>query len=626
MMVHPERAFRCGPLAVASVWGVAHPREAAPAAIDAAASTAQGTSFTQLLGLGRQIGMPLRAVRRRPGSGFVVPSVIHWRLDHFAAIVATETSRGGERVYVIQDPTFGTEVRTTDRWLEQETSGNMLVPIGQTTPEGWEELSEEESTQVWGRGVTTGFDPNAFGDRDLVAQCGNSRGMARHGFHAHTAALHVEDTPVWLNPAFGPAVDFKVAYNQADYQQAQMPMASSLGARWTHNWESYLEADATFQTWTRRVGGGGIAVHRRQGEIAWERHGGLRNEITRIAIPLGPSGNVDDTITLRHEDGSVDVYRRSEHAFVQRWYLQYRRDPQGNTAEVKYDPATQRIKTIRAADGSELQFTYLSDDPSDDRFYTISKVENSYGLHARFDYIAHPSQPWRRLDRIRDVANIVSSFKYEEVARGFQDQTTPFATVPDPDFLNSLTTPYGETTFTTGWVALGHRRGTLSPALVQAALPGGEGERIEFREVRVRETDCAGLDPCGFDRDQLEYMSTGFIAALDAMPMLGSPSGRIAINHENYRNTYYWNNIGFARGRHGNSFDPRHAHIYHWIHAGANNETIAPILESERPPGQHRIHYLYERQTQLEYLPTPVTDSSYTARPGVQFDLRGAVS
>ena len=47
-----------------------------------------------------------------------------------------------------------------------------------------------------------------------------------------------------------------------------MPMASSLGARWTHNWESYLEADATFQTWTRRIGGGGIAVHRRQGEIA----------------------------------------------------------------------------------------------------------------------------------------------------------------------------------------------------------------------------------------------------------------------------------------------------------------------------------------------------------------------
>lgn len=612
MMVHPERAFRCGPLAVASLWGVAHPREAAPAAIDATASTAQGTSFTQLLGLGRQIGMPLRAVRRRPGSGFVVPSVIHWRLDHFAAIVATETSRGGERIYVIQDPTFGTEVRTTDRWLEQETSGNVLVPIGQATPDGWEELREEESARVWGRGVTTGFDPNAFGDRDLVAQCGSSRGMARHGFHAHTAALHVEDTPIWLNPAFGPAADFKVAYNQADYQQAQMPMASSLGARWTHNWESYLEADATFQTWTRRIGGGGIAVHRRQGEIARERHGGLALSVSHMAIPLDPP--IPELITLRHEDGGVDVYRRSEHAFVQRWYLESRSDPQGNEVRVHYD-ADQRISTIRAADGAELQLIYLSEDPGNERFYTIAEVKNSYGLRALFEYLDHPSQPWRRLSRIRDVADISSSFGYGEVARGFQDQTSPFAAVPDPDFLNSLTTPYGETTFTTGWgrPSSGTNAELYLQRWVQAALPGGEGERIEFREVRSRETDCAGLDPCGFDDAQLEYASTGFITALDAMR--GSPSGRSSINHRNYRNTYYWNTVGFARGRSASSFDPRHAHIFHWIHAGANNETIAPILESERPPGEHRIHYLYEQQTQLEYLPTPVTDPSYTARP-----------
>ncbi len=79
---------------------------------------------------------------------------------------------------------------------------------------------------------------------------------------------------------------------------------------------------------------------------------------------------------------------------------------------------------------------------------------------------------------------------------------------PDPDFLHLMHTPYGDTTFTTGW---GPVSGSGSPPMgsspdtrayiqrwVEAALPTGEHERIEFRDIRSTMEDCAGLAPCGY--------------------------------------------------------------------------------------------------------------------------------
>lgn len=626
MMVHPERSFRCGPLAVGSVWRTLNPRSDVPEAIDATNSTTEGTSFTQLLELSRRVNTPMRAMRRRAGTGFVVPSVIHWQLDHFAAIVATETSRGGERIYVIQDPTFGDEVRTTDRWLEQETSGNVLVPVSSNVPDGWTELGDDAASRVWGRGQTGGFDPNAFGDRDLLAQCGDSRGMARYGFHAHTASLHVEDTPIWVHNAYGPQVYLKVAYNQADYQQGQTPQTTSLGARWTHNWESYLELEstATPRKWYRRIGGGGVATHRQGSmeEVARERHGGLQLEYRSLAIPLSPP--LPPTITLHSDDGSVDTYQLSTDGFVLRWYLQSRADPQGNTATVSYD-SDRRITQVAGADGRALTFYYRSNDPANAQYYLVDHVSDPYSRSAQFSYVNRPPTPsfpsaaWYRLTDIQDVGGLHSSFGYTEATRGTQGTIQPFATVPDPDFLNSLTTPYGMFTFDTGWGQPGPLHSFSHLYLqrwVEAHLPGGEGERVEFRDVRARPDDCAGLSPCGFNSGSPEYISSGTQAVLEAMR--GSATTETTVPYRDYRNTYYWNTIGYVRGRSGTaaspSFDPRHAHILHWIHAHESSASIAPVLESERPPGQHRINYLYAGQQQLGFLPPAENNTSYQAR------------
>lgn len=247
---------------------VLQPGASSAVAPEQVTSTAQGTSLAQLVTLSARWGEPMRALRRQPSTGFVVPSVVHWKLNHYAALVAVETAASGERVYVLRDPTFGEDVRTTERWLDAEASGYVLVPSRLEAPASWTSVDESEAATVWGRGVTTGADPHNHGDRDLnpgSCPAPPRRGMAHHNYHTLAASLHVEDTPVWLNPAFGPEVELRVAYNQADSSQSQMPTTTSFGGRWTFNWQSTLQGHSDSLI-THHMGGGGVAE---QVEWAW---------------------------------------------------------------------------------------------------------------------------------------------------------------------------------------------------------------------------------------------------------------------------------------------------------------------------------------------------------------------
>jgi len=143
MEAHPERAYRCGPFALTSVWTMLHPGVTPPNALLEATSSMNGTSLSQLAALAARAGEPMRALRRAPGTPWTAPSVVHWRVDHFAALVAIEVEPSGRKVFVLRDPTFGGEVRTTERWLEEEASGHVLVPQGERMrtlqfPRGWQ--------------------------------------------------------------------------------------------------------------------------------------------------------------------------------------------------------------------------------------------------------------------------------------------------------------------------------------------------------------------------------------------------------------------------------------------------------------------------------------------------------
>ena len=133
---------------------------------------------------------------------------------------------------------------------------------------------------------------------------------------------------------------------------------------------------------------------------------------------------------------------------------------------------------------------------------------------------------------------------------------------------------------------------------LEVDLPTGEHERVEFRQVADanQQADCYGLAPCTF-RDESEVVPPAVNGALNDNADAGDAGPAYAPDNAvflNFRNSYHWNPVGYARGRTEGStgpvFDPRHAHVYHWSHQPASLSLTAPLLESEVPPGESRFH------------------------------------
>jgi hypothetical protein len=104
-------------------------------------------SLKALAALSRQFRFDLVPVERLEGEEIVVPSVVHWRQNHFAAILS---ERGGW--YKVADPTFGYPQYLTAAAINSEASGKFLVSARQA-PRNWRILTDEEAGLVLGRGV-----------------------------------------------------------------------------------------------------------------------------------------------------------------------------------------------------------------------------------------------------------------------------------------------------------------------------------------------------------------------------------------------------------------------------------------------------------------------------------------
>lgn len=85
-------------------------------------------------------------VRRLRGDDLVVPSVVHWKVDHYAAI--TKIDRDVRRVV---DPTFGRARLFAKEVVNLEASGYFLVPPDRV-PTGWKRLTDAEASAVFGKG------------------------------------------------------------------------------------------------------------------------------------------------------------------------------------------------------------------------------------------------------------------------------------------------------------------------------------------------------------------------------------------------------------------------------------------------------------------------------------------
>jgi len=272
MKNRPEIAFRCGPFALHRIKLSIDPKNPGTEFIHACASTQKGFSLLQTEELSQKLGLYFQMAFRQEDAAFVVPSVVHLKVDHFAAITKQKDNR-----YLLQDATFGNDVWVTREALEAETSGYFLIPAGELAHD-WRSVEAQEGNTVWGKGITNGPDPGPHGpcDGSSPAGGGNScpkdddcKGMAVARVHLSMVSLNINDEPVGYSPSVGPAVRFMVRYNQRDFFQPDDFLYSNFGLKWTFDWLSYIrdnpstpEADVQYyimgggtRTFTGFIGG-----------------------------------------------------------------------------------------------------------------------------------------------------------------------------------------------------------------------------------------------------------------------------------------------------------------------------------------------------------------------------------
>jgi RHS repeat-associated protein len=594
MKNRPQVAFRCGPLALYSIQRAFDPQHAGTMEIFNSASTTEGFSLPQVADLSKKIGLNYQMAFREKGGAFVVPSVVHWKVGHYAAVM----KQAGD-LYFVKDPTFRNSVWASRAALEAETSGYFLIPPG-PLPTGWRTVEAGEGASVWGKGMTSGNDPSCTTPADLKTGLIPCAGMMVPAVHLMDVNLILSDQPLGYTPPVGPPVRFTVRYHSRDF--SELDGAGSIGAtpgnfgfQWTSDYAGYIEdnpsnplADVTYH-----VGGGGYRTFtgfntntqsfdpQQYDETLLTRTGSNSYQL------LSPDGS---KMIFFQPDGGIGTSRNV--------FLRQIVDPQGNALTLTYD-SNLLLVAITDAIGQVTTLTYgvpaLNEGclnvPSDP--YKITKVTDPFGRSATFDYgpvyigffvcigdgcptecVAFSDETnetygyayfgWE-LSSVTDVIGLTSQIGYAQFLDILGRDTNLLAVGYNSVFADALTTPYGTTYFFQDNTLDVVTDPTDTTRYVETIYPDGSRDRVEYNQ------------------------ST-------SMPMSNAPSsvptGMATDNNLlSYRTTYYW-----SRNACASSYgDYTKAKIYHWLHTD-DLTTTSGILESTKEPLENRVWFDYAGQ------------------------------
>ena len=564
----PEIAFRCGPLALERVKRSVDPEHPATDVIFKSASTQKGFSLSQVADLSKKIGLNYQMAFRQPGAAFVVPSVVHWKVGHYAALV-----RQVGDLYLLQDPTFRNDVWATREALEAETSGYFLIPSG-ALAKGWRTVAAAEGANIWGKGQVGDNDAGPCTKRDPKTGSSCGLGMMTSGVHLMDVNLNLVDKPLGYTPPVGPPVELAIRYSNRDLFQPANFSYVNLGAKWTCDWIAYIVdnpsnslADVNFYA----DGGGNrtfTGFDTNTQTFAYQQYD--QTLLTRTATnPISyqmtwPDGS---RMIFNQSDGSVGTTRKI--------FLTQELDPQGNALTFTYDSEL-RLVAVTDAIG---QVTTLEYDPLPplpfyiDHTNKITKVTDPFGRSATFNYVPVLAEEvaggcpdncyidkfytWT-LGSITDVAGMTSQVTYADAGDvTYFFQTNNLTQMLYGNFVNSMITPYGTNHFTHGTIN--------TTRFLETTYPDGSRDRVEFNQA----TSTPGADP---PASVPQGMST-----YDSF--LG------------FRDTFYWSRNAGAQA-YG---DYSKARIFHWLHT-ADGASASGIPESTKEPLENRVWYDYAGQ------------------------------
>ena len=84
----PEKSFKCGPFALDSLLSSLKGKRVHHPLVFKTNSTDKGTNLAQVKALSDEVGLHYQVAKRSPGAPVIVPAVLHYKLDHFAALTA----------------------------------------------------------------------------------------------------------------------------------------------------------------------------------------------------------------------------------------------------------------------------------------------------------------------------------------------------------------------------------------------------------------------------------------------------------------------------------------------------------------------------------------------------------
>jgi RHS repeat-associated protein len=502
MMRHdPGTAYLCGPMALRNLLIAQGARPEQLRFLENYRSGPQGVSLQQVAELASDARLPYRLVFRGHGQKIPVPSIVHWKVSHFAAIVEERDNR-----FHIQDPTFGQDLWISHAALEAEASGYFLIAdTGRSA--GWRQVSKTEASRVRGMGFTTSQQYGANTPTEVTAHgnCG-SHGLCAYDITMMTVGVRLLDTPVGYTPPKGPDAHVMLFYNQREDSQPATFGWFNVSPKWTLSSLSYIEDDprTAGSSVMRYVAGGGSVAY-----LGYTASTGTFSPETRDAAVLVQTSAAPVAYERRLQDGSREVYSQSNGAtsYPRRVFLTQMIDRFGNAATLSYDSQL-RLTAVTDATGRQTTFSYELASPNT---LLVTKITDPFGRSASLAYDA-----LGRLSQITDVLGLQSQFTYD-----------------DGGMVNALTTPYGTSSFSYGLDGNNTR-------FVNATDPLGQTERVEFT-----------------------HESNIYFYGND--PPNTVPQGLNLCNcFLEYRNSFYWDKHAYALSA-GDYTKARLTHFHHWL-------------------------------------------------------------
>ncbi len=412
MQNEPTKSYRCGPFAVGEVFHALHPDKSLGGQLHDSVSTDHGTSLVMVAEFARKLGLDYQLAFRSPGAAVLVPSVVNWKVGHYAALTREIDGR-----YLVEDPTFTDNCVVSTQALDQEGSGYYMVRAG-ILPAGWRKVSNDEGQKVWGRGAVT---PNTPPTPPKKSRC--HHGMADYDLDMSRVNLFINDTPYFYDLPRGPAMEFTASYSQRDSSPISVSQYSNLGVQWNFNWVAFIVDDPGNSTTKSYGPGGGVLKYTGYGTVPSAPNAFVPQTETQAVLQrTTPSGYL-----RTFPDGSKQIFGQGYTISGTTYYFMTESDdPAGNKVTYTYDPTYCRLLSVTDTLGQQVTLTYVNaNDPTTGDYYRVSQVQDSTGRCATFTY-----NSLSQLSAITDMAGMTSQFSYNA-----------------SDLITKLTTPYGDTAF-----------------------------------------------------------------------------------------------------------------------------------------------------------------------------------